>query len=134
MGANKELLIKLLNNFIEWIFIANLSGGGGGGGAHPPPPPHVKKWRSSSPPAPPGSLPLYPLPKDNALSWLLDYERILSKKLKLPLPKDWLLWLCYAKRNLDSRGIPHLSEPWKLLGGGQQRCALTIEKGRVSYS
>ena len=27
------------------------------------------------------------LPKDNALSWLLDYERILSKKLKLPLPK-----------------------------------------------
>ena len=26
-GANKEFLIKLLNNFMEWIFIAILSGG-----------------------------------------------------------------------------------------------------------
>ena len=46
MGANKVFLIKLLNNFIEWIFIAILSGGGGGGGsAHP-----CQKWRAQAPP------------------------------------------------------------------------------------
>ena len=34
MGANKVFLIKLLNNFMEWIFIAILSGG-----LQPSPPP-----------------------------------------------------------------------------------------------
>ena len=40
MGANKVFLIKLLNNFMEWIFIAIQVWGGS---APTPPPPPMSK-------------------------------------------------------------------------------------------
>ena len=40
MGANKVFLIKLLNNFMEWILIA-IQSGGAPAPLPPPPPPQI---------------------------------------------------------------------------------------------